>query len=106
MPISREAWEETGLIVHPDSILGVYGGPECVVRYPNGDEVQYVITAFGCTVTGGVLRPDLEETVAAAYWSEGEATGLALAPWLRAHLPLVYAGTAGAGFAAAQWINP
>lgn len=45
----REAWEETGLVIRPERLLGAYGGPECVVRYQNGDEVQYVIIAVGCT---------------------------------------------------------
>jgi ADP-ribose pyrophosphatase YjhB (NUDIX family) len=102
----REAWEETGLVVRPERLLGVYGGPECVVRYPNGDEVQYVIIAFGCTATGGVLRPDLEETVAVEYWSETEAVKLSLAPWLRTFLPLVYAGPTAVGFAGAEWVPP
>ncbi len=31
----REAWEETGLLVHTNQLLGVYGGPECVVRAPS-----------------------------------------------------------------------
>jgi len=75
----REAWEETGLLVRPDRLLGVYGGPECVVRYPNGDETQYVIAALGCTVVGGAPRPDLDETAAVRYWSEAEATRLRLA---------------------------
>ena len=102
----REAWEETGLVVCPERVLGAYGGPECVVRYPNGDEVQYVITAIGCTVADGVARPDLDETIAVQYWSAGEAAALPLAPWLRAHLPIVYAGPAGAAFAPAQWTPP
>src|SRR6476469_2851423 len=33
----REMWEETGLLVEPTAILGVFGGPECAVEYANGD---------------------------------------------------------------------
>ena len=102
----REAWEETGLLVRPDRVLGVYGGPECVVRYPNGDEVQYVIVAFGCTATGGILRPDLDETVDVRFWSEDDAAALPLAPWLRGMLATVYGGPAGAAFVAATWLPP
>src|SRR5688572_30596106 len=39
--VVREAWEETGLMVTPRRVFGVYGGPEFIVRYPNGDESQY-----------------------------------------------------------------
>lgn len=102
----REAWEETGLMVRPEGVLGVYGGPECVVRYPNGDEAQYVITAFGCTVLGGALQPDGEETLAVQYWSAAEAVGLPLAPWLRAHLSLVYGGPSGVAYLPPAWLPP
>ena len=99
----REAWEETGLVVRPDRLLGVYGGPECVVRYANGDEVQYVIAAVGATVVGGDARPDLDETVAVQYWSEHDAGSLPLSPWLRAHLATVYGGPAGVAFTPPTW---
>lgn len=102
----REAWEETGLLVHPERLLGVYGGPACVVRYPNGDEVQYVIVAVGCSVLGGTPTPDMEETVGLRYWYEREAARLPLAPWLRAHLSLVFAARHGAAFAAPAWRPP
>jgi 8-oxo-dGTP pyrophosphatase MutT (NUDIX family) len=36
----REAWEETGLLVEPVRVIGVYGGPEFHVTYSNGDEVS------------------------------------------------------------------
>jgi 8-oxo-dGTP pyrophosphatase MutT (NUDIX family) len=94
----REAWEETGLHVEPQRLLGIYGGPECVVRYPNGDEVQYVIAAIGCSIVGGTARPDGEETEAVQFFSEAEARELTLAPWLRAHLGLVYSGPSGSAF--------
>jgi 8-oxo-dGTP pyrophosphatase MutT (NUDIX family) len=102
----REAWEETGLLVHPERVLGAYGGPECVVRYPNGDETQYVITALGCSVIGGTARPDGEETDAVRYWSATEAAALPLAPWLRAHLSLVFEGRTGVPFRRSEWLPP
>ena len=102
----REAWEETGLLVRPERVLGVYGGPECVVRYPHGDEAQYVITAFGAAVVGGAPRPDGDETTAVRYWSEAEAGALPLAPWLRALLPVVYGGPAGVAFTPPTWGPP
>src|SRR3954471_7194391 len=103
---AREMWEETGFVVRPDRVLGVYGGPECVVRYPNGDEVQYVITAVGGVVVGGAARPGDDETVAVQYWSAAEAATLSLAPWLRALLPTVFAGPSGAALAPATWTAP
>jgi 8-oxo-dGTP pyrophosphatase MutT (NUDIX family) len=94
----RETLEETGLTVRADRLLGVYAGTDCIVKYPNGDEVQYVITAIGCTRIAGELRPDQDETVAAKFFSQEEASRLPLAPWLRSHLDVVYAGPAGAAF--------
>jgi ADP-ribose pyrophosphatase YjhB (NUDIX family) len=88
--IVRETFEETGLLVLPRQLLGVFGGPDFVVRYPNGDEAQYVITAFGCEVTGGALRHHTEETVEAKYVSEADAAALSLSPWLRTILGMVF----------------
>lgn len=102
----REAWEETGLLVRPDRLLGVYGGPHCVVHYPNGDESQYVIIAIGCSVIGGTARPDHDETVELRYCTESEAANLTLTPWLRTHLRIVYGGVDGPGFEPSTWRPP
>lgn len=48
--IMREVLEETGLKVAPVEILGVFGGRDCRHTYPNGDEVEYVVTLFRCAV--------------------------------------------------------
>ena len=32
--VVREVWEETGLLVAPRRLFGVYGGPRFLVRYP------------------------------------------------------------------------
>ena len=58
----REALEEAGVTVELGAILGVFGGPDYHVTYPNGDESAYVATVFDATVTGGVPRPDGDET--------------------------------------------
>jgi 8-oxo-dGTP pyrophosphatase MutT (NUDIX family) len=42
----REAQEEAGVSVELGAILGVLGGPDYRVTYPNGDESAYVVTAF------------------------------------------------------------
>jgi 8-oxo-dGTP pyrophosphatase MutT (NUDIX family) len=42
----RECFEETGLLIEVTGLIGVFGGPEFLVRYPNGDECYYVSTAF------------------------------------------------------------
>jgi len=98
--VIRETWEETGLLVSPRRVMAVWGGPGFVVRYPNGDEVQYVIIAFDCEIVGGELRADEEETVEARFWSHTDAAPLPLSPWLRPVLAAHYAADAP------QFISP
>ena len=64
----REAEEEAGVIVELGPILGVLGGPEFRITYPNGDQTSYVSTVFAATVIGGSPRPDGDETSAAEWW--------------------------------------
>jgi len=64
----REAEEEAGVTVEMGPILGVLGGPEFRMTYPNGDETSYVSTVFAATVTGGSLRPDGDETSEVAWF--------------------------------------
>lgn len=67
----REAEEEAGVALHIGKILGVLGGPEYRVHYPNGDESSYVTTVFDATVVGGTPTPDGEETCAVQWWDTG-----------------------------------
>ncbi|HWE03210.1 MAG TPA: NUDIX domain-containing protein [Tepidisphaeraceae bacterium] len=62
----REAFEETGLIVRPERLLGVYADP--LVRYPNGDEVLYTATAFRCRPIGGSLKIGDDESLEVRYF--------------------------------------
>jgi ADP-ribose pyrophosphatase YjhB (NUDIX family) len=101
--VVREAWEETGLFVTPVRVLAVYGGPEFVVRYPNGDEAQYVMTVFECAVRRGTLRADDVETSEARYWRSAEAASLPLAPWLHTVLAPLYERQAAPHFHPSRW---
>ncbi|MHB8499286.1 MAG: NUDIX domain-containing protein [Acidimicrobiales bacterium] len=68
----REVAEEAGVTVELGAILGVFGGPEYRVTYPNGDESAYVVTAFDATVIGGVPRPDGDETSEVGWFHPDE----------------------------------
>lgn len=80
--VVREAWEETGLRVVPVRLVDAHGGPECVVRYENGDETQYVMVIYECEVRGGALRADGLETTDLRFVDEPTARDLPLATWL------------------------
>lgn len=104
--VVREVWEETGLRVTPEQVSAVYGGAGFEVRYPSGDEVQYVIIAFRCAVAGGTLRADMDETLEARFWSEAQAAELSLAEWLRPVLAEVFARRGDTVFHPPRWTPP
>jgi ADP-ribose pyrophosphatase YjhB (NUDIX family) len=76
----REMREETGLLVEPVRIIGVYGGPEYRVVYPNGDIESYVATVFECKVVSGAMTPDYEESLDVRYFSEAELNSMQMLP--------------------------
>jgi len=66
--VQREVREETGLIVTPRRLVGVYSEPALqVVRYPDGNVWHYVSLCFECTVRGGELQT-CDETLALEYF--------------------------------------
>lgn len=66
--VVREVREETGLEVEPVALIGVYSNPDYAITYPNGDQVQPVITFFECRVVGGTLQPDMDEILEGRYF--------------------------------------
>ncbi|WP_339218624.1 NUDIX domain-containing protein [Paenibacillus sp. FSL W7-1332] len=46
----REVLEETGLVVRDHELYGVYSGPRMQYRYPDGNEVVFVMFIFNATV--------------------------------------------------------
>jgi ADP-ribose pyrophosphatase YjhB (NUDIX family) len=65
----REAEEEAGVRVSLGPILGVFGGPDFRITYPNGDETSYVSTVFDATVVAGTPTPDHDETSEVRWWA-------------------------------------
>ncbi len=76
--VVREVWEETGLHVVPEKLLGVFGGKEFRYQYPNGHKVEYVVFVFECKVKGGDLNPTDSETAELRYFSPENRPELAL----------------------------
>jgi len=98
----REAWEETGLHVELGRIVGVYGGPEFRVRYPNGDEVAFVATVFEARAAGEPV-PDLEELLELAWIGPAQVDGFELARWVPRVLVDVFGGGARAEYEAPRF---
>ena len=102
----REMWEETGLLVEPVRIQGVYGGPAFQFTYPNGDQVASVDTVFVCRISGGQLAADGEEIRELRYFAPSELAELPLAPWMRIVLADLDHGQAQSCFQAPVWQPP
>jgi ADP-ribose pyrophosphatase YjhB (NUDIX family) len=60
----REMFEETGLHVTIKRLVGVYSDPKnyCILRYPDGYAVHYLIIVYEVEQTGGELLISEEST--------------------------------------------
>ena len=90
----RETFEETGLIIELTGILGVYGGADLIIDYPNGDRAAYIGTIFRGKVTGGSIRPDGDETLDARWFSRKELEDVPHSRWLDTAMPVLFELTA------------
>ncbi len=70
--VVREVFEETGLHVEPMGLIGAYTDPAYIFAYPNGDQVQPIVIFLECRMSGGNLRPDMDEIVEAKYYGPGD----------------------------------
>lgn len=76
--VVREVEEETGLIVTPESILGVFGGEQFRYVYPNGDEVEYTIILMLCSIVRDTGVFESSETISLKYYDKVSMPALAL----------------------------
>jgi 8-oxo-dGTP pyrophosphatase MutT (NUDIX family) len=99
----REVWEETGLIVRLERIIGVFGGPELNVKYSNGDLASYVGTIFAGESIGGELRPDGEEILEVRYFERSEIENIPQRSWMKMVLPFIFEPAGTTYFQPGSW---
>jgi 8-oxo-dGTP pyrophosphatase MutT (NUDIX family) len=102
----RECWEETGLLVEPTEVLGVFGGPEFRIYYPNRDVASYTVTVFDARRVEGKARPDGVEVVALRFVSCDEAAGLPMSAGTRAMVAQAFERRPKPFFAPPSWQPP
>lgn len=86
----RETMEETGLEVQVTGILGVYGGEDLIIDYPNGDMAAYVGIIFRGSILGGTLKPDGDEIIDVRYFSREELIRAPHSRWLDTAMPVLF----------------
>ncbi|HEY2384559.1 MAG TPA: NUDIX domain-containing protein [Terriglobia bacterium] len=86
----RETMEETGLQVQVTGMLGVYGGEDLIIDYPNGDRASYVGIVFRGQIVGGTLKPDGDEITDVRYFTREELMRAPHARWLDTAMPVLF----------------
>jgi 8-oxo-dGTP pyrophosphatase MutT (NUDIX family) len=74
----REIEEETRLIVRPQKVVLVFGGPDYRYEYPNGDRVEIMGLLYQCEIVGESDGPIDAETKSLRYFAKDELPELAL----------------------------
>lgn len=90
--IVRELNEELNIDVKVKSLLGVFGGPEYRMLYPNGDEVVYTTAVFECEIINGTPLVDMDELEACQYVSKASMVELEAPEWVRSLFAQLEAG--------------
>lgn len=84
---TREFEEELGLRVENCELIGAYGGPEFITRYPNGDVTAYVTILYGCRTASGAMSLQADELHEVGWFRESEAMALDLSLDMRLMVP-------------------
>lgn len=100
--VLRETWEETGVLIKPQRVIGVYGGPTLRHTHANGDQTAAILFVFQCVMDGGTPTADGNEALDARFFPLAQARDL-LAPHWQARLACALQGDAKIDFAPATW---
>ncbi|MCB0185713.1 MAG: NUDIX domain-containing protein [Caldilineaceae bacterium] len=102
--VVREVWEETGVLVEPVQVMGVYGGPKFRNTHPNGDQTASIFMIFACRVVDDRgLSPDGHESLDVRYFPQEEALAMLSRLWQRRMGFLPELNRSAAQFEAATW---
>jgi 8-oxo-dGTP pyrophosphatase MutT (NUDIX family) len=104
--VVRECWEETELLVEPIQLLGVFGGPEFRINYPNSDVASYTVAVFEARPIEGKARPDGVEVIALRFFSRDEAAALPMSAGTRLMVAEAFGRRGKPFFAPATWQPP
>ena len=102
----REMFEETGLLVRLTRLVGVFGGPEFVVHYRNGDRTSYVMAVFEAESTAGAEHPDGAEVLEIRFVTESEAAALPKAAWVPEVLEAIFRRQDARAYRPQEWQPP
>jgi 8-oxo-dGTP pyrophosphatase MutT (NUDIX family) len=100
----RECFEETGLRVEICKLVGVFGGEEFLITYPNKDVTCYTTIAFEGRIVGGAYKPDGVEIVSLQYFSQVDCISLNLSPSSRVISERAFDRNGAPWFAQAAWV--
>jgi ADP-ribose pyrophosphatase YjhB (NUDIX family) len=73
--LKREVEEETGLLVEPEYIVGIYSNPKHVIEFTNGEIRQEFSICFACRIIEGDLHTS-EESTEIGFFTPQEITQL------------------------------
>jgi len=90
--VVRELKEELNIDVKVKSLLGVFGGPEYRMLYPNGDQVVYTTAVFECEIVNGTLQVDMDELEECRFVSMQALASLETPAWVSSLLTQLEAG--------------
>ncbi len=99
----RETWEETGLLVELTGLLGVYGGSDLIIDYPNGDIAAYIGTIFRGQIVSGSIHPDGEEILDVRYFTQDELNSVPHSKWLDTAMGVLFSENGEAHFVKTSW---
>ncbi|WP_052536039.1 NUDIX domain-containing protein [Bradyrhizobium sp. ORS 375] len=72
----RECFEETGLLIKPTGLIGVFGGPEFFTKGANGEVRHYTAIAFKAVIVHHSENAMSEQTSEFGYFSQNEFLSL------------------------------
>ncbi|WP_316187603.1 MULTISPECIES: NUDIX domain-containing protein [unclassified Bradyrhizobium] len=87
----RECFEETGFFVAIESLIGVFGGPEFLVKYRNGDVSFFTTIAFQGTIIDQDRQPSIGQMSELGYFSQSDCDVLTLSDPTRLILKSTFA---------------